>query len=77
MECYALDVEDSDSYVIRVYDNEKGFTSNSFEYKHEIAMSDVDSTGSIYDNGLQLEDKVVEQAIMDVLFGDKGIVIPF
>lgn len=77
VECYALDVEESDSYVIRVYDNEKGFTSNSIADKYQIAMSDVDSSGSIYDNGLQLEDEVVEQAIMDVLFGDKGIIIPF
>lgn len=76
VECYALDVEESDSYVIRVYDNEKGFTSNSFEYEHEIAMSDVDSHGGVYDD-LRLEDKEVEQAIMDVLFGDKGIIIPF
>lgn len=78
VKCYALDVEESDSYVIRVYDNEKGFTSNSFEYEHEIAMSDVDSTGNMYDDGLRLENKEVEQAIMDVLFaGDKPLIIPF
>ena len=38
-------------------------------------MSDVDSHGGIYDDGLGLEDKTVEQAIMNVLFtGDKPLI---
>ena len=76
--CYTLDVtEDGDSYVIRVYNNEKGFTDYSLQDKYQIDMIDTDSTGSLYEGGLQLEDEVVEQEIMDVLFGDKGIIIQF
>jgi hypothetical protein len=78
--CYTLDVtEDGDSYVIRVYDSTEGMDITDINWlnEHEISWLDVDSTGSMYDNGLQLEDEEVEQTIMDVLFGDKGIIIPF
>ena len=78
VECYYTGGEESDSYVIRVYDNEKGLGNSLLYGNHQIAVADVDSSGSIYDDGLQLEDKVVEQAIMDVLFaGDKPLIIPF
>lgn len=80
VDCYTLDVvEDGDSYVIRVYDTTDGmnFADINWSNEHEISWSDVDSTGSMYDNGLQLEDTEVEEAIMEVLFGDKGIIIPF
>ena len=76
VECYCLDVEESDNYVIRVYDDKRGINSNTDKY--QITMSDVDSSGTIYDEGLQLEDKDVEKAIMKVLFtGDKPLVTPF
>ena len=78
VECYALDVEESDSYVIRVYDNEKGLGNSLLYGDCQIAVTDVDSSGNMYDNGLQLEDKAVEQAIMEVLFtGNKPLIIPF
>lgn len=77
VECYALDVEESDSYVIRVYDNERGLGNSLLSGDCQIAVSDVDSTGSMYDNGLQLEDKEVEEAIMETLFGKDGIIVPF
>lgn len=78
--CYTLDVtEDGDSYVVRVYDSTEGMDITDINWlnKHEISWIDTDSTGSLYEGGLQLEDEVVEQAIMDVLFGDKGIIIQF
>lgn len=78
--CYALDVtEDGDSYVIRVYDSTDGMDITDINWlnHHEISYTDVDSTGSMYDNGLRLEDEDVEEAIMDVLFGDNPLIIPF
>ena len=45
--------------------------------EHEISYTDVDSSGNMYDNGLQLEDTEVEEAIMEVLFGEKPLVTPF
>lgn len=80
VDCYTLDVvEDGDSYVIRVYDTTDGmnFADINWSNEHEISWSDVDSSGSMYDNGLQLEDTEVEEAIMEVLFGKDGIIIPF
>ena len=78
--CYSLDVtEDGDSYVIRVYDSVDGMDITDINWlnEHEISWSDVDSSGSVYDNGLQLEDTKVEEAIMETLFGKNGIIIPF
>lgn len=78
VECYYTGDEESDSYVIRVYDNEKGLGNSLLYGNHQIAVADVDSSGNMYDNGLQLEDEAVEQAIMEILFtGDKPLVIPF
>ena len=64
VKCYYTGNEKSSSYVIKVYDNEKGLLYDN----HLIAVANVDSTGSTHDNSLQLEDEAVEQAIMDVLF---------
>ena len=78
--CYTLDVtEDGDSYVVRVYDSTDGMDITDINWlnEHEISYTDVDSSGSMYDNGLQLEDEVVEEAIMEALFGEDGIIIPF
>lgn len=75
VECYYTG--DHDSYVIRVYDNERGLGNSLLSGDCQIAVSDVDSCGGIYDRGLELEDKQVEQAIMETLFGKDGIIIPF
>ena len=78
VECYYTGGEESDSYVIRVYDNEKGLGNSLLYGNYQIAVADVDSSGNMYDSGLELEDEAVEQAIMDVLFaGDKPLIIPF
>lgn len=75
VECYFTG--DHDSYVIRVYDNERGLGNSLLSGDCQIAVSDVDSCGGIYDRGLELEDTEVEEAIMDTLFGKDGIIIPF
>lgn len=78
--CYSLDVtEDGDSYVVRVYDSTDGMDITDINWlnEHEISYTDVDSTGSMYDNGLQLEDTEVEEAIMEVLFGEKPLIVAF
>lgn len=80
VDCYALDVvEVGDSYVIRVYDTTDGmnFADINWSNEHEISWSDVDSGGNMYDNGLQLEDTEVEEAIMEVLFGEKPLIVAF
>lgn len=78
--CYTLDVaEDGDSYVVRVYDSIDGMDITDINWlnKHEISYTDVDSGGNMYDNGLQLEDTEVEEAIMEVLFGEKPLIVAF
>ena len=78
-ECYHTgDEVTSDSYVIRVYDDERGLGNSLLYGNHEIAVSDVDSSGGCYDDGLRLEDNKVEEAIMEVLFaGDKPLIVAF
>ena len=76
VECYHTgDEVTSDSYVIRVYDDERGLGNSLFSGDCQIAVSDVDSSGSCYDRGLELKDTKVEEAIMEVLFGGKSPVI--
>lgn len=61
------DENNSDSYVIRVYCLGK-----------EIGMTDVDSNGNSYDEGLRLDDEELELAIMDTLFNQvQPIIEPF
>ena len=68
--------DSSDTYSIRVYDNYESLKSTLSE--DEIADMYLFSDGSsIADEGLRLEDKQVEEAIMKVLFGKDGIIIPF
>lgn len=76
-ECYYLGDDDcdynSDTYAIRVYNNHEGL-KNHIDTKYEIAEMYIFSDGSsICDEGLYLEDKVVEDAIMDTLFGNKSL----
>lgn len=75
VECYYTG--DHDSYVIRVYDDERGLGNSLLSGDCQIAVSDVDSSGSCYDRGLGLKDTEVEEAIMETLFGEDGIIIPF
>lgn len=79
VDCYCLDATESDSYVVRVYDSTDGMDITDINWlnEHEISFTDADSSGTVYDNGLQLEDEDVEKTIMDVLFGDNPLIIPF
>lgn len=79
VECYYTgdNEEGSDSYVIRVYDDERGLGNSLLSGDCQIAVSDVDSGGNSYDRGLELKDTKVEEAIMETLFGEDGIIIPF
>lgn len=79
-ECYYTgdNEEGSDSYVIRVYDDERGLGNSLLSGDCQIAVSDVDSSGNCYDRGLGLKDTEVEEAIMEVLFGgDKPVIVAF
>ena len=71
--------EGSDTYAIRVYDNEAGYNDFSSRDEHEIADMYLFSDGSsVADEGLRLEDTEVEEAIMEVLFGgDKPVIVAF
>ena len=77
---YAGDYTDDnrDSYVVRVY-NGVPTNKNDINWfdEHEISLTDVDSHGWVYDSGLQLEDKDVDKAIMDILFGEKPLIKAF
>ena len=88
--CSCLEAEKSDEYYIGVYDNEMGFdrfANYPRAEKHLIDCSYVYSDGSfvysddgsfVYDFLFKLKDEAtLKEAIMEALFGDKGIIIPF
>ena len=81
VECYFTGDYDegSDTYAIRVYDNEAGYNDFSSRDEHEIADMYLFSDGSsVADEGLRLKDTEVEEAIMEVLFaGDKPLIVAF